>query len=161
MPSFATLKFNHYSSNLNSPDFKDKVDVYREIGYDYDNLYAQNAQYQNTCAVRMSLALLKSNMRFGHPISRLEIKSGPYKGRFVATGAKTLADELRKPTILGEPLTGERAEKAMETKKGIVLFHGIPGYGGGHIDLIEPKNLCHSDCYFSPGLKEIWFWPMD
>lgn len=161
MSNFATLKSNHYASDINSPDFKDVTGVYGEIGYDAEKLIAQNDQYRNTCAVRMSLALLKSKVRFGHPISRLEIKSGPYKGSFVATGAKTLADELRKPTVLGEPLTGAKAEKAMETRKGIVLFHGIPGYGGGHIDLIEPGKVCHSRCYFYPGLKEVWFWPLD
>jgi len=161
MPNFTTLKSNHYSSKESSSDFKDKVDVYSEIGHDFNKLVAQNHEYGNTCAVRMSLALLKSNINFGHPISRLEIKAGPHKGRFVATGAKTLADALRNPTVLGEPLTGDRAEKAMKTKKGIVLFHGIPGYGGGHIDLIEPGQICHSNCYFYPGLKEIWFWPLD
>ncbi|MDR1424699.1 MAG: type VI secretion system amidase effector protein Tae4 [Azoarcus sp.] len=161
MPSFTTLKDNHYSSNINSQDHKKAADVYQEIGYDYEELLLQNDQYKNTCAVRMSLALLKSDVRFGHPISRLEIKSGHYKGRFVATGAKTLADELRKPTVLGEPLTGKKAEEVIKAKKGIVFFHGITGYGGGHIDLIEPGRVCHSDCYFDEGYREIWFWPMD
>jgi hypothetical protein len=45
-PTFAALKKNHDSSNSNSPDFKDKKDVYREIGYDYDKLYTRNNQYE-------------------------------------------------------------------------------------------------------------------
>ena len=109
----------------------------------------------------MSMALLRSGFQFSTPISRLEIKNGAYKGRFVGTGAKTLADELRKPTNLGEPLTGAKAQDAMKTKRGIVLFHVIEGYGGGHIDLIEPDRVCHSDCYFDFNPKEIWFWPLD
>jgi hypothetical protein len=160
MASFSTLKSNHYSSNLRSLDFKDQTEVYKEIGYDYETLVKQNGQYENTCAVRMSLALLKSNIHFDTPVSRLKIKEGPYKGRFVATGAKTLADELRKRNSLGQPLTEATAKKAIKTMSGIVLFHRIPGYGGGHIDLIESGNLCHSNCYFSDGLGELWFWPL-
>ncbi|MDR3214110.1 MAG: type VI secretion system amidase effector protein Tae4 [Azoarcus sp.] len=161
-PVFSTLKKNHYSSDENSPDYKGKTDVYNEIGYDFGKLVAQNGQYGNTCAVRMSLALLKSNVNFGHPISRLVIKSGPYKGRFVGTGAKTLADALASPTVLGKPLTGEKAKDAIETKRGIVLFYDWPGYSrGGHIDLIEPGSICHSSCFFKEGLKELWFWPLD
>jgi hypothetical protein len=158
--SFSTLKSNHYSSNVYSSDFKDKKEVYKEIGYGYETLVKQNGQYENTCAVRMSLALLKSNIHFDTPVSRLTIKEGTYKGRFVATGAKTLADELRKPNSLGEPKTGTNAEKAMETMNGVVLFHRIPGYGGGHIDLVEAGKICHSDCYFSAKLGELWFWPL-
>ncbi|MCL1824985.1 MAG: type VI secretion system amidase effector protein Tae4 [Betaproteobacteria bacterium] len=161
MPNFARLKANHYSSDADSPDYKDREGVYKEIGYDANALIRQNDAYQNTCAVRMSLALLKSGVHFGTPSSWLRVKDGTYKGRSIGTGAKTLADALRKPTVLGEPLTGEKAAKAMETRKGIVFFHNIPGYGGGHIDLIEPSNICHSRCYFDTGFKEIWFWPVD
>jgi len=153
-PVFARLKANHYSSNQ-----VDAEEVYKEIGYDFEKLFNQNGEYGNTCAVRMSLALIKTGIRFGTPISRLQIKEGTYKGQFVGTGAKTLADELRKPTSLGKPLTGDKAEEAIKTKKGIVLFHNIPGYGGGHIDLIEPGKICHSSCHF--GSKEVWFWPLD
>jgi hypothetical protein len=160
MTSFSTLKSNHYSSNEYSSDFKDKTEVYKEIGYDYETLVKQNSQYKNTCAVRMSLALLKSGIHFDTPVSRLAIKEGTYKGRFVATGAKTLADELRKPNSLGEQMTETTAKKAMKTMSGIVLFHRISGYVGGHIDLIESGNVCHSDCYFSDGLGELWFWPL-
>jgi len=161
-PSFTTLKSNHYSSNEDSSNYKDGKGVYEEIGYDYEKLQEQNHQYENTCATRMSLALLKSGVYFGTPISRLQIKEGPYKGRYIGTGAKTLADELRKPTSLGKPLTGKKAEEAMKTKKGVVLFHGIYGSSTGHIDLIEPTSICHSNCHFGPPYpKEIWFWPLD
>jgi hypothetical protein len=63
MPSFATMKANHYSSrDVNV------AEVYSEIGYDAEKLIAQNGQYGNTCAIRMSLALLKSDINFGYPI---------------------------------------------------------------------------------------------
>jgi len=160
MPSFLTLKSNHYSSDADSPNYKDGKGVYEEIGYKLEELEKQNPDYKNTCAVRMSLALLKSGISFDTPSSRLQIKEGTYKGRIVGTGAKTLADALRNSPAFGKPLTGEKAIKAMKTKSGIVFFHRIPGYGGGHIDLIEPGGKCHSGCYFDPAPKEIWFWSL-
>ena len=160
-PSFTSLKANHYSSDSRESNYKNGEDVYKEIGYDIKTLMAQNGQYENTCAVRMSLAFLKSGVYFGTPISRLQIKDGPYKGRHVGTGAKTLADELRKPTSLGKPLTGKKAEEAVKTKKGVIFFHRIYGSTTGHIDLIEPVDACHSSCHFDPKTKEIWFWPLD
>ena len=122
-PSFTTLMSNHYSSDSNSSNYKEREDVYKEIGYDADALIKQNSAYQHTCAVRMSLALLKSGVYFGTPTSRLKIKDGAHKDRYVGTGAKTLADALSKPTSLGKPLTGKKAEEAMKTKKGVVFFH--------------------------------------
>jgi hypothetical protein len=161
--SYATLKKNHQSSN----DVLAR-DIYKQIGYDYDAMKAQNNQYGNTCALRMSLAFLKSGYTFGTPISRLKVKEGTLKNRFVATGAKTLADELKKPAYLGKPkYTGKAALKAMKTKKGIVLFHKIGGGTGGHIDLVEPGVtpfsddgfICNSGCHTTS--NEIWFWPLD
>lgn len=77
-PSFIVLRKNHYSSNELNRDFVDGKDVYKEIGYDIDALMKQNPGYENTCAVRMSLALIKASVRFN---GRLQIKLGSYKGR--------------------------------------------------------------------------------
>lgn len=63
-PLFTALKSNHYSSNELSPSYADKKSVYSEIGYDIDNLIKQNPGYENTCATRMSLALIKSGVAF-------------------------------------------------------------------------------------------------
>ncbi len=160
-PNFTSLKSNHYSSDKKSSNYKDIRDVYKEIGYNLEDLMKQNLDYGNSCAVRMSLAFLKSGFYFGTPISRLQIKDGSYKGRYVGTGAKTLADELSKPTSLGRPLTGKKAEEAMKTKTGVVFFHRLWNSNTGHIDLIEPVEICHSSCYFNAQPAEIWFWPLD
>ena len=159
-PHYITLKENHYSSDRVHPNYMSGENVYKEIGYDIDNLMKQNPGYENTCAVRMSLALIKSGVRFS---GRLKIKNGPYKGRMIEPGAKLLADQLLKSSVFGRPkfIDPGNAVPQLMGKKGVVLFWKVTGYGGGHIDLIETSNsiqICNSACYFSS--KEIWFWPL-
>lgn len=158
-PTFATLKANHNSSLEGKASYLSGADLYTEIGYDIKHLMGQNEGYRNTCAVRMSLALIKS----GFPVrGRIKIKAGPHAGKSVEPGAKLLADQLM--TTLGRPLILTQTAKApdlLRGKRGIVFFWKIAGYDGGHIDLIEPFNttsLCNSECYFA--CKEIWFWEL-
>lgn len=156
---FATLKKHHSSSNITDADFLDAEQVYSSIGYDLNTLIKQNPGYENTCAVRMSVALLTSNIIF---TGRLPIKTGALKGRMIEPGAKLLADQLLK--VLGRPQIWHDAAQAKNdllNKQGIVFFDRISGYGGGHIDLIESSKdglVCHSHCYFN--CKEIWFWKL-
>lgn len=159
-PAYAALKANQFSSNKYSPNFMGGEELYKLIGYDIEELRKQNPGYINTCAVRMSLALIKSGAQFS---GRLKIKAGPYKGRMIEPGAKLLADQLAKPQLLRKPelLSPSNAVASLSGKQGIVLFWKITGYGGGHIDLIETSStvqVCNSACYFSS--KEIWFWPL-
>ncbi|KFK97906.1 MULTISPECIES: T6SS effector amidase Tae4 family protein [unclassified Serratia (in: enterobacteria)] len=160
-PLFSQLKNNHYSSDYSSSSYFSADDLYTEIGYDIKTLIGENRGYANTCAVRMSLALMKSGIRFQ---GRLPIKQGIYKGRTIEAGAKLLADQLQKPSVFGKAkvfLETAEAEKWIRNKKGVVFFNKITNYDGGHIDLIEPGNavlLCHSHCYFN--CKEVWFWEM-
>ncbi|WP_338845603.1 T6SS effector amidase Tae4 family protein [Massilia sp. W12] len=158
--SYFSLKKYHYSSDKFSLAYVSGADLYHEIGYVQDDLIKQNAGYVNTCATRMSLALLKH----GAPINgRLKVRVGKFKGRTVEPGAKLLADQLAKPDFLGKPQIYRTIEAPgkLVGKRGIVFFWKIEGYSGGHIDLIEPSNaaqVCHSACYFSA--KEVWFWPL-
>lgn len=160
-PLFSQLKQNHYSSNYSSAAYLSAEELYAEIGYDVQALMKENTGYANTCAVRMSLALIKSGVRFK---GRLPIKEGVYKGRTIEPGAKLLADQLQKSTTFGKAvvfLDTKEAEKWIKKKKGAVFFNKITHYDGGHIDLIEPENaalLCHSHCYFN--CKEVWFWEL-
>lgn len=159
-PHYITLKKNHYSSDRINKNYMSGENVYKEIGYDIDNLMKQNPGYENTCAVRMSLALMKSGVHFS---GRLKIKDGPYKGRMIEPGAKLLADQLLKPHVFGRPvfIDPRKAVAQLLGKKGVILFWKVTGYGGGHIDLIETSNavqVCNSGCYLSS--KEIWFWPL-
>lgn len=159
-PTYATLKKNHYSSNDMNPSYVSAHDAYKEVGYDLNELRKQNPGYVNTCALRMSLALLKSGVQF---TGRLKIKAGDYKGKSFEPGAKLLADQLKRDSIFGMPklLTRDNALKFLTNKKGVILFWKIDGYDGGHIDLIESGTsvqVCNSGCYFA--CKEIWFWEL-
>lgn len=158
---YALLKSKHYSSDRVNSSYMSGEDVYKEIGYGLDDLMRQNPAYENTCAVRMSLALLKAGVRF---TGRLRIKDGSYKGETIEAGAKLLADQLARPTLFGKPdvFAPSDAMAQLNGKKGVILFWKITGYGGGHIDLIETSSterVCNSGCYFES--KEIWFWPLE
>ena len=59
--------------------------MYQELGYDLVDLLKLNSGYKNTCATRMSVALLKAGVSIA---GRLKIKSG----KSVEPGAKLLAD---------------------------------------------------------------------
>lgn len=79
-PLYEQLKRQHYSSNHTRAGFASGEQVFSEIGYDYSTIIKQQPAYENTCAVRMSLALLKCNVEF---TGRLPIKTGPYKGKTI------------------------------------------------------------------------------
>lgn len=159
-PAYYNLKRHHYSSDAGSASYVPAEKLYDEVGYDYEVLLKENPGYQNTCAVRMSLALLKAGVPF---MGRLQVKAGDFKGKHFEPGAKLLADQLAKPAGLGRPsvLQRQAARQFLSGKKGVVLFWKIDGYGGGHIDLIEAMNnpyLCNSNCFFES--REVWFWSL-
>ncbi len=161
-PLYEQLKKNHYSANEVRPGYVSRDQLFSEIGYDASALIKSNAGYQNTCAVRMSLALLKCNVNFE---GRLSVKAGPYKGKRIEPGAKLLADQLYKTSVFGKAEIYNDIRQAAEklrNRKGVVFFNKITNYNGGHIDLLEPvgDNMmqCNSDCYTD--CKEIWFWEL-
>jgi len=159
-PTYEKLKKNYYSSNELAENFVDGEALYSEIGYSQEKLIQRNPAYVNTCATRVSLALLKSGVSF---IGRIMVKDGEFKGKQIEAGAKLLADQLMRPQVFGMPKIYKPSEfiKKISGKKGVVLFWKITGYGGGHIDLIEVSNavaVCSSNCYI--GSKEIWFWEL-
>jgi len=160
-PTFATLKSNYYSSNELLTNYLSGIDLYAEMGLDHEALIKQNSAYINTCAARVSLALLKSNVSF---VGRLTIKSGKYAGKKIETGAKLLADQLMSPNVFGKPdiYSPSIFLQKIKGKKGVVLFWKISGYDGGHIDLIDASTtnaVCSSGCYYQS--KEIWFWSLN
>jgi hypothetical protein len=159
-PAFETLKSNYYSSNELQNNYVTGSALYSEIGIDHEKLIKENPAYVNTCAARVSLALLKSNVPF---IGRLSVKSGKYVGKKIETGAKLLADQLMRNDVFGMPeiYKPDNFIQKISGRKGVVLFWKITGYGGGHIDLIDSttaNTVCSSNCYYQS--KEIWFWPL-
>lgn len=159
-PSFNTLQSNFYSANELNDNYASGADLYAEMGISHEALIKQNPAYANTCAARMSLALLKSKVNFN---GRLTIKDGPFKGRKIETGAKLLADQLKRRDVFGMPeiYKPDQFLNKIFGRRGVVLFWKITGYGGGHIDIIDSSTasaVCGSNCYYDS--KEIWFWPL-
>jgi Type VI secretion system (T6SS), amidase effector protein 4 len=159
--TYDTLWNNHYSSDSSRANYRDADAVFDEMGLDFEKFVKEDPSYENTCAVRMSLALLKSSVPF---TGRLKIKDGKFKGKRIEPGAKRLADELANPRAFGKPTWFSdplKAEAKVKGNKGLIFFHKIVGYGGGHIDCIDwttEQSICHSNCYFN--CKETWFWKL-
>lgn len=146
--------------------------------YPYDELYdslgwsdlKNNPLYRNTCAVRMSLCLIKSGVTIP---GRFQIKAGPYKGKRIEPGQAKLSNLLTAPNLLGAPQKFKFVdrEKFLRDKQGIVSFMRIPTYVvdgalGGHIDLVKHGRylffwdtyVCQSSCHWDA--QQFWFWPV-
>lgn len=153
---YATLRQNYSSSNVTRPDFVSRNDLFMEIGWEE---FLDNPNYENTCAIRFSLALAKS----GRPVGRgsHRILKGPHEGKRIEVNMRNLAYLLRTPEWLGNPevLGAENPSNGIRGRQGIIAFHGIPRFpGSGHIDLVDAASNCASDCYFTA--RENWFWPL-
>ncbi|WP_175836954.1 T6SS effector amidase Tae4 family protein [Burkholderia anthina] len=152
-PHFSLLS-SHYPSNRT---------VSREALYDalgWQDLNA-NPSYANTCAIRVSLALVRSGMTLR---GGLVIQKGPHRGRRIEAGQARLARMLAEPAYFGKAEVFQRDDAAagIAGRKGVAAFWNIPGYmngRGGHIDLIDgARALCSSDCYWTA--STVWFWPL-
>jgi hypothetical protein len=158
-PSFESLSSNYYSSNEFKPNYKSGIDLYAEIGISQEKLMGSNPAYINTCAARMSLALLKSGVRFS---GRMSIPSGALQGRKLETGAKLLADQLSRADVFGRPeiFNKDKFREGLTGRKGVVFFWKLDTMGGDHIDLVDATSgdlFCSSSCFQA---REVWFWPL-
>lgn len=142
-------------------------ELYRWIGYPEN---AANPNFQNTCAIRLSLALLGA----GYPNpGAWPIKDGKYKGRAIETKQRKLSNWLVRH--LGQPekfSSGKEAEDRVGTRQGIISFFSI--YGDlnpqGHISIVAKDRWglytrCGNEldgsmtgCYWSS--REVWFWEL-
>ena len=147
-PTFTALS-NNYSSNR----FISQEELYKEIGW---NDLIGRAAYANTCAIRVSLALVKSGINVR---GRIAIKKGPHKGKLIEPGQAKLSHMLAGTAFLGAPekFKTADADKGISRRRGVVSFWKVPGYlndNGGHIDLVSPAlggiRVCGSNCYWSP-----------
>lgn len=136
--------------------------LFRELGW--DDLIG-NPNYENTCAIRVSLALIRSGITI--PGGRMPIKKdGPFKGKKIEPGQVKLSAILSQPAMLGKPekFSGPRAFLEIGSRSGIVSFFRLtPGvYEGGHIDIVSPMlggvGACGTSCYWTSA--ETWFWPL-
>ncbi|ATQ74755.1 hypothetical protein CR152_09645 [Massilia violaceinigra] len=157
-PSFFTVRDN-YPTRASV----DRAALYKAIGW--DALVGVTA-YQNTCATRVSLALVRSGMRIP---GRLAILKGEHKGSLIEPGHARLSILLQRRNLLGLPEVhrGGQARQAIGRRSGIVSFWHIQDGSGpeeGHIDIVFPDPhtvdgpACGSQCYWQAG--EVWFWPL-
>lgn len=134
-------------------------ELYISLGW--DDLIGR-PEWANTCAVRMSLALIEAGVR---PAGRLQIKKGELEGHWIEPGQNKLSDWLLEnmsaPSVLSYDDMQETSGRELFGKKGIISFMRIPSYAGGHIDLLSPNNdylTCSRSCYFNA--DEVRFWAL-
>lgn len=111
-----------------------REELYHWIGYP-ENITDPN--FYNTCAIRMSLALLGAG---SPPPGRWPIKAGKYKGRSIETRQRALSAWLVRK--VGQPVkfkSGQEAERAIGSQQGIVSFFSIYGDQNpqGHIAIVS------------------------
>lgn len=167
-PRFQLL-WSHYPRG--SPDR-----VLRGIGWD-DMI--GNPNYENTCAIRMSICLAAA----GQPVTSsqgMKALSGPVRGAPIEISQDRLSRQIK--TRWGPPLevAARDAEQQIAGRDGVVSFFGISGYdvggrNGGHIDLIDGTvnerglfgYIWSRSIEYSYGTHDymdraasVWFWEM-
>lgn len=148
-------------------DSVSREELYHWIGYPENTT---NPNFYNTCAIRMSLALLGA----GYPNpGDWKIKAGKYKGRAIEIRQRNLSAWLTQQVGKPEKFNGgQEAEQKIADRRGIVSFFSI--YGGtdpqGHIAIISKDRWgrylrCGNEidgtgtgCYWLS--REVWFWPL-
>ncbi len=150
--SFKTLAdtYAHYNAF-------DTAALYQDLGWD-DLVNA--ASWANTCAVRMSLALLACGVRLE---GRLKVKKGNFKGKWVEPGQNDLSNWLVRHHGSPEEFPYDpkmpTGPATLSGQRGIISFMRIPGYAGGHIDLLDASAkylACSRACYFTADTVRFW-----
>lgn len=136
------------------------VQLYESIGH---SEYGPDARMQNTCAVRLSVALAGAGITI-RP-GNITVLAGSRKGWRLESGQARLSNYLLR--AWGEPeryASGPEARKAIGARRGVVSFYHLYGTTDqqGHIDMIAPDGwgeaACVDDCYWQSA--EVWFWPL-
>ncbi|WP_167759802.1 T6SS effector amidase Tae4 family protein [Massilia horti] len=153
-PLFAVLKAHHMGYQVTVPQ------VYDAIGH--PNL-AQEPNWENTCAIRMSVALIAAGIKIRTGPARLRIKAGKFKGEQLEPSQRVLSDflvhEVGKPEKYRD---GRDAHTHIDRRRGIISFFQLHGTRQGHIDLVSfedwPLIQCSSACFWDSA--EVWFWEL-
>lgn len=150
-PAFWNLYLNYPKSEKREP-------LFEQLGW---SAIAQEEAYKDTCAIRMSVALVGAGLTL--PSGTMMVQAGHLRGKKIETRQRELSTMLRQ--MWGRPEVYRSEKDATESiggRKGVVSFFRIAGGPGGHIDLISPdrygKPDCARSCFF--GCWEIWFWPL-
>jgi len=148
--------FMHLSQAYDRYQAMDTASLYKEIGW--TDVIGKDA-WANTCAVRLSLALLHCGVPL---IGRFAIHSGPLKGQLIEIVQNRLSDQLIRlfgaPEIFGHAEARKNNYRDLFGKTGVISFMRIPDYAGGHIDLADYRQdwLCRRACYFDASSIRFW-----
>jgi hypothetical protein len=119
--------------------------------------------WENTCAIRMSLALVRCGMHV--PGDRLRVLAGECKGHSLEPSQAKLSRFLIQVWGAAEKFQGgPEATKGIGNRRGVISFYHLWGATDrqGHIDLVAPWGTtdlaCEEDCYWQS--TEVWFWPL-
>ncbi|WUR15014.1 T6SS effector amidase Tae4 family protein [[Empedobacter] haloabium] len=159
--SYATLRM-HFPDPYNVS----AEELYRWVGHPD---LIKNPNYWNTCALRLSLALLGAGFADS---GAFRIRDGKHKGRSVEIRQHALSTWLLGQVGQPEKFKGDNAYEAIGLRRGIVSFFNLydDSRGQGHIAIIAPDRRgaylrCGrendgdtSGCYWTS--REIWFWPL-
>lgn len=153
-PLFNVLKANHMGYQVLVPQ------VYAAIGHPE---LADQPAWGNTCAIRMSVALIAADIRIWTSPVALRIKGGKYDGAQIEPKQKVLSNFLVREVGQPEKFKGGlNAHNGIAWRRGIVSFLQLHGSNQGHIDLVSvndwPGIMCSSSCYWDS--LEVWFWPL-
>lgn len=153
-PSYSIVRRNYYL-----PNRVDRQELFAEIGHPG---LGKSPAWVNTCAIRLSLALVKSDVVLpGHMVIQL----GKYKGRRIEQNVVRLAGYLT--TLYGKPEewdNGSDASAYIGARRGIVAFFALTGPidDSNHIDLVSPtesSSKCANACYWRATKFQFWQLP--
>lgn len=155
-PMYASL-VSGYPSHRAMP----QAALFEEIGWDQPTHSSPEA---DTCAVRVSLALVRAGARIP---GRINVRRGRFKGQRIEPLQTRLSLLLTHPSLLGRPEIyqgGALAQDAIGQRRGIVSYwRRDPGQPTeSHIDIVGPDAAetlgCGVVCYREAA--EVWFWPL-
>lgn len=136
-----SLRFDELWHAYPTPELGDKaaqhrsrLALFRQIGWENR---VDNPHYENTCAIRMSVALIECGV---HVDGSDSILVGRYKGMKIETSRARLAGQLSSPAYLGAPRRIDipnLEDLVTWAEQGIISFDETAGYDGGHIDLLR------------------------
>jgi hypothetical protein len=138
---------------------KDSREVlFADIGWDD---LVKDPAYWDTCAIRMSIGLLRAGLTL--PGARMKAKAGSIDGKWIEPGQAKLSAILERLWGKPEVYASEQAARAgIGQRNGVVSFFKIEGSNQGHIDLIAMGDHgfldCARSCFFTA--LTIWFWPL-
>jgi hypothetical protein len=121
-----------------------------------------DANWHNTCAIRVSLALLGAGMII--PGGFLHVKAGKFKDRTLEIGQEALAALLTREWGEPEKFPGALARESIGHRNGVARFIQLwgPFDPQGHIDLVDAitwnQLACQGTCYWDA--VEVWFWEL-